>query len=158
ASMPGIHIEKFAGPASFLLGLSSLRKRGVTPRGLIFLALDPGGAIHIGVPDNVDDIEQLKIGHKLALAWPLEGRYFHFDSIHRLRDGFYLFNGDRRLAQPGDAIEVAGLIADFLKASAASNVFFGCTAHQPGSWLVGGRDRVALHESGFVEVVPSPRG
>jgi hypothetical protein len=53
---------------------------------------------------------------------------------------------------------VAALVGDFLKASTAPNVFFGCTPHQPGSWLVGGQDRVALHESGFVEVVPVPTG
>jgi hypothetical protein len=156
--MPGVHLEKFAGPASFLMGLASLRKRGVTPRGLLFLALDPAGAIHVGVPENVDDIANLKIGDKLGLEWPLEGRFYHYDSVHRLRDGFYLFNGDRRLSQPGDAMEVAGLIADFLKASTAPNVFFGCTAHQPGTWLIGGSERVALHEAGFVEVVPAPRG
>ena len=156
--MPGIRIERFAEPTALLLGLANMRRRGVTPRGLLFVALDSGGAIHIAVPENVDDISGLKVGDKLGLVWPLEGRYFHYDSVHRLREGFYLFNGDRRLSQPGDAIDVASLIADFLKAATASNVFFGCTSHQPGSWLVGGRDRVALHEAGFVEVVPVPRG
>ena len=156
--MPGIHTERFAEPTSFLLGLSAMRKRGVTPRGLLFIALDPGGMIHVGVPDNVDDIASLKVGDKLGLPWPHEGRFFHFDSVHRLREGFYLFNGDRRLSQPGDAVEVASLVADFIKTAAAPNVFFGCTSHQPGSWLVGGRDHVALHASGFVEVVPVPRG
>lgn len=156
--MPGIRVERFAEPTALLLGLGQMRRRGVTPRGLLFVALDSAGAIHMAVPENVDDIGGLKVGDKLGLVWPLEGRYFHYDSVHRLREGFYLFNGDRRLAQPGDAIDVASLIADFLKASTASNVFFGCTAHQPGSWLVGGRDRVALHEAGFVEVVPVPTG
>ena len=156
--MPGIHTERFAEPTSFLLGLGGLRKRGVTPRGLLFLALEPTGVVHVGVPDNVDDIGALKVGDKLGLRWPHPGRFFHFDSVHRLREGFYLFNGDRRLSQPGDAVEVAGLVADFLKVSAAPNVFFGCTPHQPGSWLVGGSERVALHEAGFVEVVPVPRG
>src|SRR5437870_5667729 len=114
--MPGIQIEKYAGPASFLLGLGALCRRGMTPRGLLFLALDPGGAIHLGVPENLDDVAKLKIGDKLGLEWPLEGRFFHFDSVHRLREGFYLFNGDRRLSQPGDAVETASLVAEFLKA------------------------------------------
>jgi hypothetical protein len=156
--MSGIRVERFAEPSSFLLGLSSMRKRGITPRGLAFLALDPLGAVHVGIPNDLDDVVKMKVGEKLGLDWPVEGRFYHFDSVHRLRDGFYLFNGDRRLTHPGDATEVAALVTDFLKGATAANVFFGCTAHQPGSWLVGGRDRVALHESGFVEVVPVPAG
>lgn len=156
--MSAIHVERYAEPTGFLLGLAALRRRGLTPRGLLFLALESSGAISVGVPDDLDRVATLKVGDKLGLEWPRAGRYYHFDSVHRLRDGFYLFNGDRRLGQPGNVREVAGLVADFLKAGAAPNVFFGCTPHQPGSWLVGGNDQVALHESGFVEVVPVARG
>src|SRR5262245_14042474 len=156
--MARMRLEKYAEPTSLLLGLGELRRRGVTPRGLMFLALDPGGAIHVAVPDSVEDVSALKVGDKLGVEWPLPGRYYHFDSVHRLRDRFYLFNGDRRLTQPGNVHDVAGAVADFLKAATAPNVFFGCTPHQPGSWLVGGDDRVALHQAGYVEVVPVARG
>ena len=33
--------------------------------------------------------------------WPIEGRFFHFDAIHRLPGDFVLWNGDRRLEGPG---------------------------------------------------------
>ena len=98
--MPGIRTERFAEPTSLLLGLGELRRRGLTPRGLLFLALDPTGGIHLAVPENLDDVAQLKVGDKLGLVWPVDGRFFHFDSVHRLRDGFFVFNGDRRLTQP----------------------------------------------------------
>ncbi len=150
-----LRTERFSEPAAFLHGLSTLRRSGLTPRGLLFLALDPQGAIHITVPEDADEVTRIKVGDKLGLSFPLEGRYFHFDSVHRLRDSYFLFNGDRRLSHPGDATDAAALIADFLKATNARNVFFGCTPHQPGSWLVRERATTALHEAGgFVEVVP----
>jgi hypothetical protein len=161
-----IRCDRFADPSSFRLGLDALRLRGVTPRGLLFLSLEPSGAIHVGSTPAVETTagvtapagSALKVGDKLGLTWPLPGRFFHFDSVHRLRSGYYLFNGDRRLVQPGNAFEVAGLISSFLKGATAPNVFFGCTPHQPGSWIVGGRQHVAVHESGFVEVVPVAAG
>ena len=156
--MSGLRLEKYAEPSSFVIGLGDLRRAGVTPRGLAFLALEPTGAIHVAVPAAAEDLSTLKVGDKLAIEWPLPGRFYHFDSVHRLRDRFFLFNGDRRLTQPGNVFEVASLVADFLKASTAPNVFFGCTPHMPGSWLVGGNDRVALHEAGYVEVIPVGRG
>src|SRR5579885_3703924 len=111
-----VAIEKYTGPAPLIQGLKKLRERGVTPRGLLFLALSPDGAIHLGVPQNADDFASLKVGDKLALVWPLDGRYFHFDAVHRLPGDFVLWTGDRRLKDPGDAPEVAQLIASFLKA------------------------------------------
>lgn len=153
-----LRTEQYKEPLSLLYGLGALRRSGLTPRGLLFLALDPSGAIHLAVPDDVDEVTRIRVGEKLSLAFPHQGRYFHYDSIHRLRDGLYVFNGDRRLNHPGDATEVAGLVADFLKASSAKNVFFGCTPHQPGSWLVRNKETVALHEGGYVEVVPVPQG
>jgi hypothetical protein len=156
--MSGLEHLGYVEPTSFVLGLGALRKRGIGPRGLVFLALESSGAIHVAVPSKADTVSSLKVGDKLALEWPLPGRFYHFDSVHRLRDHFYLFNGDRRLAQTGTMFEVAALVTDFLKSERADNVFFGCTPHQPGSWLVGGEDKVALHEHGFVEVVPVPTG
>jgi hypothetical protein len=135
-----------------------MRLAGLTPRGMLFLAISPEGAIHIGTPADPERVTSIKVGEKLALVWPSEGRYFHFDAIHRLPGNFILYNGDRRLKDPGDALEVAQVAAGFLKGSSTKNVLFGCTSHQPGSWLCVGRQAVALHELGFVEVVPVPQG
>jgi hypothetical protein len=141
-----------------LRGLKDLRGKGLTPRGLLFLALSPDGAIHLGIPDDAEMITSIKVGEKLSLSWPVEGRFFHFDAIHRLPGDFVLWNGDRRLKDPGDAAQVATLVASFLKGGSARNVLFGCTPHQSGSWLAQGKDAVALHEAGYVEVVPVPQG
>ncbi len=153
-----VNIESFTEPTALLRGLKALRERGLTPRGMLFLALSPDGAIHLAVPDDPDKVTQIKVGEKLALVWPVPGRFFHFDAIHRLPGNFGLWNGDRRLKDPGDAAQVAILVASFLKGGSARNVLFGCTPHQSGSWLAQGRDAVALHEQGYVEVVPVPQG
>ena len=133
--MKGVRIEDFSEPAGLLRGMKRLRESGVTPRGLLFLALSPGGAIHLGLPEDPDQVTEIKVGEKLALVWPREGRFFHFDAVHRLPGNFVLWNGDRRLKDPGNALEVAVLIASFLKGGSAKNVLFGCTPHQSGSWL-----------------------
>jgi len=156
--MAEVTVERFPEPSSFLRGLQRLRLSGLTPRGMLFLAISPEGAIHIGTPADPERVTSIKVGEKLALIWPSEGRFFHFDAIHRLPGNFILYNGDRRLKDPGDALEVAQVAAGFLKGSNAKNVLFGCTSHQPGSWLCVGRQTVALHELGFVEVVPVPQG
>jgi hypothetical protein len=156
--MSQILVETFGEPAALLRGLKGLRGSGLTPRGMLFLALSPDGRIHLGLPSDPDQITQIKVGDKLALVWPLEGRFFHFDAIHRLPGDFVLWNGDRRLKDPGDAAQVATLVASFLKGGSARNVLFGCTPHQSGSWLAHGKDAVALHEQGYVEVVPVPQG
>ncbi len=153
-----LRTEKHVNPGAWLHGLAALRRGGITPRGLLFLALDPQGAIHVGVPEDVEAVTTLKVGDKMGFAWPLPGRFYHFDSIHRLRDNFFLFNGDRRLKDVGHFVTVAGLTADFLKFASAKNVFFGVTEHQPGSWLVGGDTVMPMHEAGFVGVVPVPQG
>jgi hypothetical protein len=112
----------------------------------------------VGTPADREQVTSIKIGEKLALVWPREGRYFHYDCVHRLPGELVLFNGDRRLKDPGDAAEVAGVVASFLKGGSARNVLFGCTPHQPGSWLLQGRSAVPLHEQGVVEVVPVAQG
>jgi len=156
--MPDVLVERFAEPAAFVRGLTRLRQNGLTPRGLLFLALAPDGSVHVGTPGDSERVTSIKVGEKLALVWPEQGRFFHFDAIHRLPGNFTLYNGDRRLKDPGDALEVAQIAASFLKGSNARNVLFGCTPHQPGSWLAIGRQAVALHELGFVEVVPVAQG
>lgn len=152
--MAGIRLERYAEPSSFLLGLSELRRRGVTPRGLLFLCIEPSGAIHVGVPDAEADVSRLKVGDKLGLEWPLPGRYFHFDSVHRLRAGQFVWNGDRRLRDPGDADDVAGAVTVLLKLAGSRSVFFGCTPHLPGSFLCTAKGSVALHDEGVVDALP----
>jgi hypothetical protein len=154
----GVLVESFSGPPALLRGLRAMRERGLTPRGLLFLALSPDGAVHVGVPEDPEQITSIKVGEKLALVWPNPGRYYHFDAIHRLPGDFVLWNGDRRLKDPGDASEVAQLVASFLKGGSAKNVLFGCTPHQPGSWLLHARTVVALHEQGVCEAVPVAQG
>jgi hypothetical protein len=156
--MSSVLVESFTGPPALLRGLKAMRERGITPRGLLFLALSPDGSIHVGVPNDPDQITSIRVGEKLALIWPKEGRFYHFDAIHRLPGDFVLWNGDRRLKDPGDAGEVAALVASFLKGGSAKNVLFGCTPHQPGSWLAHQRTVVALHEQGVCEVVPVAQG
>jgi hypothetical protein len=151
-------VERFADPTSLLRGLKRLRGGGLTPRGLLFLALSPDGAISVGTPADPERVTDIKVGEKLALVWPVEGRFYHYDAVHRLPGDFVLWNGDRRLKDPGDSGEVAALVASFLKGSSAKNVLFGCTPHQPGSWLMQGRNVLALHEHGVVEVVPVGQG
>jgi|SRR5579871_2496089 len=156
--MLAIRTERYPTPGAYLHGLAALRRVGITPRGLLFLAVEPSGTIHLGVPEDAELVTTIKVGEKMGFAWPLEGRFFHFDSIHRLPSGLYLFNGDRRLRDVAHAVTVAGLTADFLKYASAKNVFFGVTEHQPGAWLAGAERVWPLHEAGFVGVVPVPQG
>ncbi len=158
--MYSVRVERFSQPAPFLTGLKRLRESGLTPRGLLFLALEPNGAIHVGVPEDPEQVTRIKVGEKLALIWPLQGRFFHFDAIHRLPADFVLWNGDRRLKDPGDAGDVAQVVASFLKGGSAKNVLFGCTPHQSGSWIaLGDQDTIVpLHEHGLTDVVPVPQG
>ncbi len=156
--MSGVKVERFSEPTVFLHGLKTLRQSGLTPRGMLFLALSSDGAVHLGIPEDPEKITQVKVGEKLALVWPNEGRYFHFDSVHRLPGNFVLWNGDRRLKDPGTANEIVNIVSSFLKGGSARNVLFGCTPHQGGSWLSDGTNVVALHELGVVDVVPVAQG
>jgi hypothetical protein len=159
-----MRIESYADSMALLRGLGALKQHGLTARGLLFLALSPQGRIYLALPEHPEQIQhpELRVGEKLALRWPEGGelpqRLYHFDSIHALRDDFSVHNGDRRLAQPGNAIEVGSVVARFVRSCGASSIFFGCTPHQPGSWLQGGAQVVALHDFGIVEVVPVPSG
>jgi hypothetical protein len=158
--MIAVRTLRYPNVPTMLRGVTELRRAGVTPRGLLFLAVDDAGATHLGVPANVDEVEKIKVGHKLSLAWEeTAARLYYFDSVHRLGDKLVLFNGDRRLGNCATAVEVAVVISMFLKASSAKNVFFGCKPHQPGSWLARNEDdSTALHQHGYVEVVPAPQG
>ncbi len=150
----------YRDPASVVLGLRDLRQRGLTTRGLLFIALDTRGETHIAVPDDFEVVTKIRVGDKLTLKPPWEGRYYHFDAIHRLPGDTVLWNGDRRLDDTGSAPEVATAVATWLKGASARNVFLGCTPHQPGSWWTPDeRSPVEeLHTRGLVDCVVTQSG
>jgi hypothetical protein len=153
-------VVHYRDPAAVILGLKELRKQGLTPRGLLFVALDPRGETYIAVPGDLDAVADIKVGDKLSLVPPWEGRYFHFDSVHRLPGDSVLWNGDRRLGDTGSAPEVACAISEWLKGSSAKNVFLGCTSHQPGAWWTPDHLSavVDLHARGLVDTVVTTSG
>jgi hypothetical protein len=153
-------VYHYRDPAAVNLGLKELRKQGLTPRGLLFVALDPRGETFIAVPEDLDAVATIRVGDKLSLVPPWEGRYFHLDAIHRLPGDSVLWNGDRRLADTGSAPEVACAISAWLKGSSARNVFLGCAAHVPGSWwtLDHYSTVTELHAMGFLDCVVTAGG
>jgi hypothetical protein len=153
-------VYHYRDPAAVIIGLKELRKQGLTPRGLLFVALDPRGETSIAVPEDLDAVSTIRVGDKLSLVPPWEGRYFHFDAVHRLPGDSVLWNGDRRLGDTGSAPEVACAISEWLKGSSAKNVFLGCTPHVPGSWwTVDHLSMVTeLHSLGFLDCVVTTTG
>lgn len=153
-------VYHYRDPAAVILGLKELRKQGLTPRGLLFVALDPRGETYLAVPEDLDAVENVRVGDKLSLVAPWEGRYFHFDAVHRLPGDTVLWNGDRRLGDTGSAPEVAVALSEWLKGSSAKNVFLGCTAHVPGSWWT--IDHLSavvdLHSMGLLDCVVTANG
>lgn len=160
--MLATRVYHYRDPAAVILGLKELRKQGLTPRGLLFVALDPRGETYIAVPEDFDAVSSIRVGDKLSLVPPWEGRFFHFDAVHRLpgRALGLVWNGDRRLGDTGSAPEVACAISEWLKGSAAKNVFLGCAAHVPGSWWT--VDHVSavteLHSLGYLDCVITNAG
>jgi hypothetical protein len=142
------------------IGLGLLRKQGLTPRGVLFLALDPRGETYIAIPEDIDAVTSVKVGEKMTLEPPWEGRMFHFDAIHRLPGDTVLWNGDRRLGEAGSAAEVAVAFASWIKGFGAKNIFTGCSPHQPGSWwTIDDRSPTsALHAMGIVDTVVTASG
>lgn len=153
-------VHHYRDPAAVILGLKELRKQGLTPRGLLFVALDPRGETSIAVPEDLDAVENIRVGDKLSLVPPWEGRYFHFDSVHRLPGDTVLWNGDRRLGDTGSAPEVACAIAAWIKGSSAKNVFLGCAPHVPGSWWAADHMSAVteLHGMGLLDCVVTTSG
>ena len=153
-------VYHYRDPAAVILGLKELRKQGLTPRGLLFIALDPRGEPSLVVPEDLDTVVNVRVGDKLSLISPLEGRFFHFDAVHRLPGDSVLWNGDRRLGDTGSAPEVACALSEWLKGSSAKNVFLGCTPHVPGSWwTVDHLSAVTdLHVQGFLDCVVTSNG
>lgn len=153
-------VYHYRDPAAVILGLKELRKQGLTPRGVLFVALDPRGETYIAVPEDFDAVASIRVGDKLSLVPPWQGRYFHFDAVHRLPGDSVMWNGDRRLGDTGSAPEVACAISAWLKGSSAKNVFLGCTPHVPGSWwTVDHMSAVTeLHSMGFLDCVITTTG
>ena len=112
------------------------------------------------MPEDLDAVASIKVGDKFSLVAPWEGRYFHFDAVHRLPGDSVLWNGDRRLGDTGSAPEVACAISEWLKGSSAKNVFLGCTAHVPGSWWTVDHLSavVDLHALGLLDCVVTANG
>jgi hypothetical protein len=153
-------VYHYRDPAAVILGLKELRKQGLTPRGLLFIALDPRGETYIVIPEDIDAVTNIRVGDKLSLVPPMEGRYFHFDAVHRLPGDTVLWNGDRRLGDTGSAPEVAVAISEWLKGASAKNVFLGCTPHVPGSyWCIDHLSPVIdLHALGLLDCVVTTTG
>jgi len=105
-------VYHYRDPAAVILGLKELRKKGLTPRGILFVALDPRGETYIAVPEDLDAVANVRVGDKLSLECPWQGRYFHLDAVHRLPGDTVLWNGDRRLGDTGSAPEVACAISE----------------------------------------------
>src|SRR3954451_23563618 len=103
-------VYHYRDPAAVILGLKELRKQGLTPRGLLFVALDPRGETNICVPEDLDAVASIRVGDKLSLVSPFEGRFFHFDAVHRLPGDSVLWNGDRRLGDTGSAPQGGGAL------------------------------------------------
>jgi hypothetical protein len=153
-------VHRFRDPTAVVLGLEELGSRGLTPRGVLFIAIDPRGETHIAVPDDTSTVTRIRVGDKLTLKPPWEGRYYHFDAIFRLPGGTVLWNGDRRLADTGSAAAVACAVAVWLKGLSARSVFLGCTPHQAGSWWTPSEraSSVDLHATGFDNTVVTEAG
>lgn len=158
-------VLRYRDPQALADGLRELRRTGLTPRGLLFLALNPRGETYLAIPEDVDAIASVRVGEKLSLVPPWVGQFFHFDAVHRLPGDAVLWNGDRRLAESPQALAVAREIALWCKGASARNVFLGCASHVPGSWWTppvgaasAGAIAEALHDDGFVDCVVTSTG
>ena len=150
----------FREPAAAIIGFQELAKRGITPRSILFIALDTRGECHVAIPQASARVGELRVGDKMSCETPWEGRYYHFDAIHRLPGDTVLWNGDRRLDDTGSAAEIAYGVSRWLRQLGAKDMFLGCTPHQPGSWWISDeRAPVAdLHASGLVDAVVTQSG
>jgi len=148
----------YASALAMIQGLKQLFRSGLRPRDVMFVAFDTHGDVYLTIPERLKDVGQLKVGEKLALPLPEEGRFFHLDAVHPIGGDVVVINGDRRIGSLSSLVDVASLVSWFIKTAGDESIFFGCTPHQPGSWWVRGEEAVSLHERGFVEIVPAHQG
>ena len=139
---------------AFVRGLQNMHKQGLKPQEMLFLALDRQGDVKLEITADPDEVDHLRVGHKLSLSPPYEGT-FYIDSVHAVEGNVVLINGDRRLGRFASLVDVAVWISWFVRRAGNRSVFFGCTSHQPGSWWVKGNLVTPLHNSGFVDIVMS---
>ena len=52
----------YRNPMAASLGLAGLRQKGLTTRGVLFIALDDRGEVHIAVPENMASVVRIKVG------------------------------------------------------------------------------------------------
>lgn len=149
---------RFTSAISMIQGLKQHFADGLRPRGIMFAALDPAGDVNLVIPERLRDVNQIKVGNKLSLEWPFEGRMYYLDAVHPIGGDAAVINGDRRLGSMAAMVDVVALVAWFVKEAGDQSVFFGCTPHQPGSWWVRGEEAIALHQRGYVEIVPAAQG
>ncbi len=149
---------KYQSALGMIQGLKKLFEDGLRPRGILFIALDANGDAHLEIPQRLDDMSHIKVGNKLSLDWPFQGRMYYLDAVHPVGGDVAVVNGDRRLGSLSSMVDVAALVSWFVREAGDESIFFGCTPHQPGSWWIRGEQAVALHNLGFVEIVPAEQG
>lgn len=153
-----MRVLRYRDPDELSEGLRGERRAGLTPRGLLFAALEARGEISLATLEDLDAVSSVRVGEKLSLVAPWMGQYFHLDAVHRLPGDAVLWNGDRRLGDSPVAARVAEVLAQWLKASSAKNLFLGCTPHLPGSWWARGDEVTALHAEGYLDCVVTAGG
>jgi hypothetical protein len=153
-----VRVLHYNSALAMIQGLKKLFADGLRTRGILFLAIDDSGQVHLAIPERMKDVNTIKVGNKLSLPWPIEGRVFYLDAAHSIGGDAVVVNGDRRLGNVTNMVDVAALVSWFVREAGEESIFFGCTPHQPGSWWICGERAVALHSLGFVEIVPTEQG
>jgi len=149
----------YHSPLAMVRGLKELFVQGLRPRDVNFIAFDPAGDVHVEIPARFSEVNRLRVGNKLSLPWPFEGRMFYMDAVHPLGADVVVINGDRRIGGLSAMVDVASMMSWFVtEAHADQSIFFGCTPHQPGSWWVSGECTEAFHTRGFVDIVATAPG
>ncbi len=139
---------------AFVRGLQHMRKQGLKPQEMLFLAFDRQGDVKLEIPADPNEVDHIRVGHKLSLSPPYEDM-FYIDSVHAVGGNAVVVNGDRRIGRFPSLVDVATWISWFVRRSGNRSVFFGCTPHQPGSWWVKGNEVTPMHSRGFVDIAMS---
>jgi hypothetical protein len=148
----------YSSSVALVRGLRELKQQGVRGRGLLFLALNERGEALLAIAQDLSDGAKIKVGQKLTLDPPFHGRVFYFDAVHPVGHRAAIVNGDRRIGNVANLVDAAALVSGYVEDMDGESVFFGCTPHQPGSWLIQDTQATALHEGGFVEILPLSSG